>query len=343
MVEVRGLLREIRHAARARALAAALRKRRADRTAPYMPEAYAPEGAQAFWVKPQGENLRLRAAIWPGGARGLVALLQGRAEFLDKYAETVGEWRARGFGVLAFDWRGQGLSSRISPDPRLGFVRDFSEFQNDLHAILDHPRVLEIPGPKLMLCHSMGGAIGMEALYGPLRERFQGAIFTSPMLGISLEPGLERLARRLSARFVRIKLGERRAFGQDRRSGAEKPFEHNTLTSDERRFNVMAALLKAKPELALGGPSWAWLAAAFRAMDALAARPAESLGLPCLLFTADRDEVVQNRASDDWAAREPDSRLVNLLDARHDLWMEADPIRQKMWRAIDGYLSERGI
>ncbi|MDD2868441.1 alpha/beta fold hydrolase [Neomegalonema sp.] len=333
----------IRQAAQARAIAGALRRHgREQRSPPYAPEPTVPEGAEGFWVQPD-QRVRLRAAFWPGSGRGFVILLQGRAEFLDKYVEAVGEWRARGFAVLAFDWRGQGLSTRQAADRRLGYVEDFKEFQQDLQAVLDHPLVLEIAGPKLMVGHSMGGAIGVEALGGPLRERFAGAVFTAPMLGISLEPGVERLARRLSARFVRIKLGQRRAFGQERRSGAERPFENNSLTSDERRFNVMAQLLKANPELAIGGPSWAWLAAAFREIDALAARPRESLGLPCLVFTCERDTVVQNAAIDVWAEREPLSRLVNLLDCRHDAWMESDAIRQKLWREIDGYLGERGL
>ncbi|WP_018633449.1 alpha/beta fold hydrolase [Neomegalonema perideroedes] len=333
----------IRQAARARAIAGALRRYgQEERKPPYAPKPEVPEGAEGFWVEP-GEGLRLRAAFWPGGGRGLVTLLQGRAEFLDKYAEAVGEWRARGFAVLAFDWRGQGGSTRRAADRRLGYVEDFKEFQEDLQAVLDHPLALEIPGPKLMVGHSMGGAVGLEALYGPLRERFAGAVFTAPMFGISLEPGLERLARRLSARFVRIKLGQRRAFGQERRSGAERPFEGNSLTSDERRFNVMAQILKAQPDLALGGPSWAWLAAAFRAIDALAARPPQSLDLSCLVFTCERDTVVQNAAIDLWAEREPLSRLVNLFDCRHDAWMETDAIRQKLWREIDGYLGERGL
>lgn len=334
--------RLLRQAARSRALAGALRRGSPEPTPPYGLDPETPEGAQGFWVWPE-ERVQLRAAYWPGSGRGLTVMLQGRAEFLDKYVEAAAEWRARGFGFLAFDWRGQGLSTRSAADRRLGYVKDFSEFQQDLQAVLDHPRVKDLPGPKVMLGHSMGGAVGMEALYGPLRPLFSAAIFTAPMFGIALEPGLERLARRLAARFVRVKLGQRRAFGQERRSGAEKSFENNALTSDLRRFGVMAEMLKANPGLALGGPSWAWLAAAFRAMDSLAARPAGSLDMPCLVLTGDHDLVVQNAAIDAWAGREPQSRLVNLLHCRHEPWMETDAIRRKLWREIDGYLAERGI
>ena len=42
-----------------------------------------------------------------------MVLLQGRAEFIEKYGETVGDLRARGFAVYALDWRGQGHSGRV--------------------------------------------------------------------------------------------------------------------------------------------------------------------------------------------------------------------------------------
>ncbi len=56
------------------------------------------------------DGMRLRAAIWlpVGEARGTCLLMQGRAEFIEKYFETVADLLARGFAVVAFDWRGQG-------------------------------------------------------------------------------------------------------------------------------------------------------------------------------------------------------------------------------------------
>ncbi len=52
----------------------------------------------------------LRAARWvpPTARRGTVTILPGRAEFIEKYFEVVGELLARGFAVATIDWRGQG-------------------------------------------------------------------------------------------------------------------------------------------------------------------------------------------------------------------------------------------
>ena len=61
---------------------------------------------------PDGVNLRFARWAPPPGRKGTVLVLQGRAEFIEKYFETVRDLRARGFAVVTFDWRGQG--SRIA-------------------------------------------------------------------------------------------------------------------------------------------------------------------------------------------------------------------------------------
>ena len=56
------------------------------------------------------DGVSIRFARWhpPPGRKGTVCLFQGRAEFIEKYFETVRELRARGFAVATIDWRGQG-------------------------------------------------------------------------------------------------------------------------------------------------------------------------------------------------------------------------------------------
>ena len=59
-----------------------------------------------------GVTLRFARFPPPAGRKGTVVVLQGRAEYVEKYFETVRDLRARGFAVATFDWRGQGLSDR---------------------------------------------------------------------------------------------------------------------------------------------------------------------------------------------------------------------------------------
>ena len=71
-----------------------------------------PDGAVSGMLKTR-DGISLRFARWPAppGRKGTVCLFPGRAEFIEKYFETVRDLRARGFAVAALDWRGQGGSS----------------------------------------------------------------------------------------------------------------------------------------------------------------------------------------------------------------------------------------
>jgi len=84
------------------------------------------------------DGVELRFARWapPPGRKGTVCLFQGRAEFIEKYFETVRDLRARGFAVATLDWRGQGLSQRSLRNSRKGYVRDFSDYDVDLDTFI---------------------------------------------------------------------------------------------------------------------------------------------------------------------------------------------------------------
>ena len=134
------------------------------------------------------DGVTLRAARWRPTTRrdrGTVCILQGRAEFIEKYFETITELRRRGFAVVAFDWRGQGLSGRGLAERAKGYVRNFDQYGRDLEAI--RANVLEpyMPKPHFALGHSMGGAIALaEARVG--RLPFARLVATSPMLALCM-------------------------------------------------------------------------------------------------------------------------------------------------------------
>ncbi len=117
----------------------------------------------AFLDLPDG--VRLRLAHWPPPAtpRATVLLLHGRTEFNEKYDETAGDLIALGFDVWSFDWRGQGLSTRVLEDRQKGHIADYDLLADDLKAVIAH-----IGGEAggagrhiVLLAHSMGGLAAM--------------------------------------------------------------------------------------------------------------------------------------------------------------------------------------
>ncbi len=288
------------------------------------------------------DGLELRAAFIRPPAmapRATVVLLTGRAEFIEKYAQTIDELTAAGFAVAALDWRGQGGSSRLIPGALArGHVRDYERYLEDLDTLLAAASAEGLPATRLMVATSMGGHIGLRHL----AERpagFKGAVLIAPMIDINFGALPYWLVRRAARLAVRLGRAERYAFGQRDPDHERCPFEGNPLTSSAERYAAWRALQRRHPELSLGGVTFGWLDASVRSIGALR-RPgwAERLDLPVLLLQAGADSVVSNGAQDALVARLPRGRIARFPGARHDLLWEEDAVRRQVLDAITGFL-----
>jgi lysophospholipase len=282
----------------------------------------------------------LRAASWKAARRrvkGTVCLLQGRAEFIEKYFETVEDLRRRGFAVVAFDWRGQGGSQREIGNPRKGHVRDFAHYRRDLEAVRDSLLEPMMPKPHFALAHSMGGALALLwAREGVLP--FQRLVALTPMLALSMvkHPRAAKLvARALNA------VGYAGAFvpGGGPDSITTAPFSGNRLTNDPRRYARNAQAAVALGSGAIGAPTVAWLNAAFRFMARFneAGFPLQ-VRVPTLVVAAGADPICATPAIERFAARLKVGNAIVIPGARHEILTERDAVRDEFWAAFDAFI-----
>lgn len=299
----------------------------------------APAGVSLAWIA-TADGLRLRAAVWrpDGSARGTVTILQGRAEFIEKYHEVVSELLARGFAVVAFDWRGQGASGRSVADGHKGHVERFEDFRHDVEAVAD--AILPgMPRPVIGLAHSMGGCIALTAAAeGWLpTDRLVAA---APMIGLSVVKR-PALIRALALVLSLVGLGRRSVPGGELRSISLLPFAGNRLCGDPVRYARNAALAGALGTAAIGAPTIGWLDAAFRAMARLRARDyAARIAMPTLMVAAGADPVCSTPAIELFARGLPAGSLVVIPGARHEILMESDAIRDRFWAAFDAFVHD---
>ena len=151
----------------------------------------------------------LRAGRRRPGRKGTVCLFQGRAEFIEKYFETVRDLRARGFAVATFDWRGQGLSERALADRRKGHVARLLRIRPSTSRRSCSEVVLpDCPPPIFALGHSMGGAVLMRACpRGQPLVRSHGAVGADDRAAGTAQLAAWRGAARALMRHHRAWLG----------------------------------------------------------------------------------------------------------------------------------------
>jgi lysophospholipase len=287
---------------------------------------------------PDGVNLRFARWQPPAGRRGTVCILQGRAEWIEKYFETVRDLRSRGFAVAALDWRGQGLSDRALGDRRKSYVRNFSEYDSDLETFMREVVLPDCPPPIFAIGHSTGAAVLIRAARRGHRW-FDRMVLTSPLFqlgGVDYAHGFGPLI----VRALRIAgFGTMYVPRTDTSIVESRPFLGNILTSDPVRYARNAAIIEAEPALSVGAPTVAWMDAAFRSMRTMRERGyAARIRQPILIVASGNDAVVSNSAIEDFASMLRAGSHLVVVGAQHEILMEQDRFRSQFWAAFDAFI-----
>ena len=282
--------------------------------------------------------MRLRAGHWSAdAAKGSILLFTGRTEYLEKYGRVARDLTQAGYSILSMDWRGQGLSDRVTDDARLGHIDDFADYQLDVAAFVACAEELDLPKPWYLIGHSMGGCIGLRALINDLPV--EKAVFSAPMWGIFVIPKLRPIARILP-KVARL-------FGKElytmpgtspRGYVADSGFDNNLLTTDSETWAYLERHAQADPAFALGGPTVHWFESAIRETKALRDGPRPTL--PVKTIAGTREGVVDRKTltlmHEDW----PSGSLEWIEGARHELMMEAPAMRQQFFDKTLAFLGD---
>lgn len=299
-----------------------------------------PEGAVVGFARPR-RGIEIRTAYWLAPPdrpiRGTVLVCTGRSEFIEKYYETVRDLRDRGFAVVVFDWRGQGLSTRALRNRRKGHVASFSQYGDDLAAVIGQVLDPNCPLPHFALAHSMGGTV-MALHAASATCAFDRIVLSAPMVEVHNLPFPRSLAG-VTTGLAHLGFGGLFIPQGQRAAVFDRGFAGNVLTSDASRFAAMMAFAKAAPDLALGAPTIGWLYAAFKAMRALNdPEVCRAIRTPVLVVVPGADRVVSVPAMERFVQRLKSGTLVRVPYARHEVLMERDLLRNQFWAAFDAFI-----
>lgn len=298
-----------------------------------------PKG-EAHFFNLNGDN-KLRVAFWNlSSSKGTIFLQSGRTEFIEKYYEVISEFIDRGYAVAMMDWRGQGLSSRVSKNIRIGHIDNFKTFDDDFIKIVEECFKTKCPSPFIGFGHSMGGCL-LASYFISEKNVLEKCILCAPMVSVR--------ANAMSRRIVKL-LGllDNIGYGSfpmqkpswDSEDGwIEEPFEDNALTTDRERFERSFKFLKKCPELGVKGITVGWLKHALNRTNQFKKIQWNiAIKRPLLLLDATEDKLVNSHLNKELLGQ---SDLVEIksLKSQHEIMMETDEIRDEAWKSIDNFLN----
>jgi len=284
-----------------------------------------------LWT-PQGEN-----------GRGTIVFLNGRSEFIEKHFETYADLSERGYHVATMDWRGQGLSGRMTSNPHKDHQMSFDLRRADLSAFLKKVVKPKMPGPF----HVMGHSLGAHMIFHHLRDQpgfFEKAVCLAPMMGIAQVPFPEWMMRAWENTMCGLGMGHFYLPGQGNYGPKRRSLERaDYLTSDLARYRDEEAAVDLNPTLAMGGITFGWLRSARRSHARLESPGfAEAIQTPTLILCAGADRVVDNEDILQFAARMPNAHYECIEGARHEILKERDELRNQALGKIMRFLKGSG-
>lgn len=269
------------------------------------------------------------------GMKTAIVIIPGRTEPTRKYAEVVWDLRDEKVDFFLMDHRGQGYSERMLTDPHKGYVEKFEHYIDDFDKFLQQ-QVLNQGYEKIyLIAHSMGGAIGLY--HHILKGRtFDKIVAVAPMLEV--ETGSFSHTFTLNyLRFLTVMgLGENYVHGADRGS-VDFPFENNEVTHSEARFLMARDLERDNLFLVMGGATNHWVVEALAAGRKISRKKKKLRDVPILMLQAGQDTFVRSRRQNK-VCKLKNCRKVRFEDAKHEILMESDDIRNDAMKEIIEFL-----
>jgi lysophospholipase len=296
----------------------------------------APEGINSYFVL-MHDGIGIRVCHWVNKSKdpkGTILLQQGHNEFIEKYFETIQEFLDRNYCVIAFDWRGQGMSDHQLEDIHKAYIKNYDQHNKDLQYILEEIIEPNFPKPLIGIGHSMGGCLMLSAFHDH-PEKFSKGILSAPMLGFKNE----RFLKTVSSLMNFFKKDTDYLLGSKPNMGIETPFNKNDLTSDPLRYKRIIHLVRKHPDIRLWGVTNAFAKAVNKRFKIIRKKNwAEKIDLDILIINNINDRVVDSNKIKLMQKRLKNSQMIEFHKTEHEIFMERDIYREKLWEHLDNFL-----
>ena len=273
---------------------------------------------------------------------GALVLGLGYSEPIEKYFEVINDLTQQGYDVWVMDWASQGGSERIDPkDPQRSYdEKNFLDHhRDDLYKFVT--QIIKVPQTDKIgfLGFSMGGHIGLKLL-----ERYPHTFDTAAMTSAMIEFETGDIPKHMAPILARTMAaaGKKADYvpGGGPWSSLKHAFNENDKTHDSKRFQIQLEIMKKNPSLQVGSPRVQWILHAYPSIKKVQNKKnSAKIQTPILFSIAMKDTVVNPAAQLKLAQIIPNAHAIKYQDAKHELWIEKDSIRDHWLKNMIGFLN----
>lgn len=273
-------------------------------------------------------------------ARGVVVICHGFSESAQKYPELIYYFLKEKYHVYIPEHCGHGLSYRLTDDPSLVHLDCWSRYSRDFLRISRLICKAHRGLPLYVYAHSMGGAVAaISAARDPYM--FKKVVLSSPMIrpltGNVPYPAAVRIARAACRTGNEMKY----VAGQKPYDGKEQ-FENSSGTS-RPRFERYKKIRMNNRAYQTYSPSYGWLYNAAKMNWYLQRKAWKEIAAPVLLFQAETDHLVSNKAQNIFAEKinaygKTTCSVVHMPGTKHEIFSSTDQILHDYWGELFDFL-----
>ncbi|MGN0350938.1 MAG: alpha/beta fold hydrolase [Roseburia sp.] len=266
-----------------------------------------------------------------------VVICHGFCEFAEKYEEVIEVFLEKGYAVYLPEHRGHGYSQRECEDWEKVYIHSYQDYVDDLYYFIQKKIVLK--EKKLILfAHSMGGAIGALFLeqYPTI---FDAAVFSAPMFRMNLGKCPQPVAA-LIAQIACLAGKEMEYAPGEHGFDGKEDFLHSSCTSVESYERIFKLRKECIAYQTYGG-TYGWLKAGISATRQLLKRKnMKKIRTPILIFQAEQDSLVKNRAHVKFLIGTDHTSLVQIRGSKHEIFHAGEEQRREYYQALFSFLAE---
>lgn len=253
--------------------------------------------------------------IWEADhSRAVMSLVHGFGEHSGRYADMARHLNRQGISVVAIDLTGHGRN----PGKR-GVTRGFSDFQDDLAALLEKTRTHFPDVPHILYGHSMGGGIVLDHGLSPDPD-IRAIIASAPLIKpADPVPGfLQAVVRGVSKIFPSGAVGQ--ALDGDKIStlpAEQKLYEQDPLNHGKLGFKTAIGIIENGETVAAKADVWK---------------------TPLLLLHAKGDRLTKFEASETFATKARHVTFLPMDNCAHE--MHNDITRPQIYAAMIDFIKD---